>query len=145
MTRLIATGPALILAAVDATIFHVSQEGQALEEQTWGSKNVTRIQHPISMASPLLGRLLGLDMVALALPGGRKDMPRVQSPNYGASQRMVVTPGRESEGYFHMPCGQSGHPLSPHYRDGHRAWASGDPTPFLPGPAVNTLILKPQG
>ena len=136
---------ALILAAVDATIFHVSQEGQALEEQTWGSKNVTRIQHPISMASPLLGRLLGLDMVALALPGGRKDMPRVQSPNYGASQRMVVTPGRESEGYFHMPCGQSGHPLSPHYRDGHRAWASGDPTPFLPGPAVNTLILKPQG
>ena len=54
---------------------------------------------------------------------------------------MAVTPGRESEGYFHMPCGQSGHPLSPHYRDGHEAWASGKPTPFLPGPAVNTLIL----
>ena len=34
-----------------------------------------------------------------------------------------------------MPGGQSGHPLSPHYADGHAAWAKGEPTPFLPGPA----------
>lgn len=62
---------------------------------------------------------------------------------YGASQRMAVSPGREAEGYFHMPCGQSGHPLSPHYRDGHGAWMTGKPTPFLPGAAVHTFRLEP--
>lgn len=137
--------PALILSAVDVTIAQEEQAKEALDRGTWGRKNVTRIQHPMSMASPLLGRLLDLDMLAQPLPGGLKDMPRVQSPTYGASERMVVTPGRESEGYFHMPCGQSGHPFSPHYRDGHAAWANGDPTPFLPGPTVNSLILKPEG
>jgi penicillin amidase len=58
---------------------------------------------------------------------------------------MVVSPGRESQGLFHMPCGQSGHPFSSHYRDGHEAWAIGERTPFLPGPTVDTLILKPGG
>jgi penicillin amidase len=136
---------ALILGAVDATITLAEHDGEALDQRTWGRKNVSNIQHPLSLASPTLGRLLALDMPAQPLPGGRKDMPRVQSPTYGASERMVVAPGRESEGFFHMPCGQSGHPLSPHYRDGHRAWANGEPTPFLPGPTVQTLILKPGG
>jgi penicillin amidase len=133
----------LLLAMIDATLAEALSEGQPLARRTWGEKNVARIQHPISMASPLVGRLLGLNMTAEPLPGGRKDMPRVQSPTYGASQRMVVTPGREAQGYFHLPCGQSGHPLSPHYRDGHEAWSNGKPSPFLPGPAVHTLILKP--
>ncbi|MEI4920825.1 penicillin acylase family protein, partial [Klebsiella pneumoniae] len=53
------------------------------------------------------------------LPGDNRAMPRIQTPRDGASQRMAVSPGREAEGYFHMPTGQSGHPLSPHYRDGH--------------------------
>ena len=42
-----------------------------------------------------------------------------------------------------MPAGQSGHPLSPHYGDGHAAWANGETTPFLPGPAVHVLTLVP--
>jgi len=70
-------------------------------------------------------------------------MPRVQLPWAGASQRMVVSPGREDEGFFHMPGGQCGHFLSPHYRDGHEAWAKGQATPFLPGPPVHTLELVP--
>jgi penicillin amidase len=40
-----------------------------------------------------------------------------------------------------MPAGQSGHLLSPHYRDGHRAWIDGLPTPFEPGPAVSSFTL----
>jgi len=54
---------------------------------------------------------------------------------------MVVSPGREHEGILHMPGGQSGHPLSPHYADQHRAWVDGAPLPFLPGPAVSRLTL----
>lgn len=68
-------------------------------------------------------------------------MPRVQSPGFGASQRMAVSPGREQDGYFHMPGGQCGHPLSPWYGDGHDAWADGIPTPFLPGPDAHRFTL----
>ena len=46
---------------------------------------------------------------------------------------------------MHMPTGQSGHPFSPWYRDGHEDWVAGRPSPFLPGDAVHTLTLVPAG
>jgi penicillin amidase len=106
----------------------------------WGAVNVARIRHPISGALPLLGKFL--DMPAEPLPGDWS-MPRVQSPGFGASERFAVAPGREAEGYFHMPGGQSGHPLSPFFRAGHAAWARGEATPFLPGKAAHELRLSP--
>lgn len=112
----------------------------SLADCRWGAVNVARIRHPISEAVPLLARLL--DMPAEPLPGDWS-MPRVQSPGFGASERFAVSPGRESEGYFHMPGGQSGHPLSPFYRAGHSAWARGEATPFLPGAAAHVLRLSP--
>jgi penicillin amidase len=60
-----------------------------------------------------------------------------------ATLRMAVSPGHEHEGIFHMPAGQSGHFLSPHYRDMQRDWVEGRPTPFLPGRTVETLTLLP--
>ena len=68
-------------------------------------------------AVPLLSRWI--DMPALELPGDAY-MPRVQGLSAGASERLVVSPGREEHAIFHMPTGQSGHPLSPHYADGRR-------------------------
>ena len=44
-------------------------------------------------------------------------------------------PGDEANSVLHMPGGQSGHPLSEFYREGHPAWVHGEATPFLPGPA----------
>ena len=106
----------------------------------WGAVNRARIRHPISEAVPFLGRFL--DMPADPLPGDWST-PRVQSPRFGASERFAVSPGREAEGYFHMPGGQSGHPLSPYYRAGHGAWVRGEAMPFLPGPAERSLTLVP--
>lgn len=131
----------LLLKAVALTRIRLTQEGP-LEQQTWGEWNVSRVQHPLGAAIPLLSQWL--DMPPRSLPGDA-NMPRVQLPWAGASQRMVVSPGREAEGFFHMPGGQSGHPLSPHYGDSHEAWATGSPTPFLPGKAVHTLALIPDG
>jgi len=82
------------------------------------------------------------DTPAQQLPGDSA-MPRVQAPAFGASERFAVSPGREHEGYLHMPGGQSGHPLSPFYRAGHEDWAAGRPTPFLPGETEHTLTLRP--
>ncbi len=107
----------------------------------WGKVNAVRVVHPLSAALPLLSRFL--DMPTVMVAGGRADMPRIQGPDFGASERFSVSPGHENEGYFHMPGGQSGHPLSPFYRAGFAAWARGEPTPFLPGPAAHSLTLEP--
>jgi penicillin amidase len=78
------------------------------------------------------------------LPGDQA-MPRIASPTFGASERMVVSPGHEAEGIIEMPGGQSGHPLSPYWGAGHEAWVRGEPAPFLPGRAEHTLVLKAAG
>ena len=62
----------------------------------------------------------------------------------GASQRMVVAPGREAEGIIHQPGGQSGHPLSPFWGAGHQDWVLGRPSPFLPGTTQHSLMLEPR-
>jgi penicillin amidase len=56
---------------------------------------------------------------------------------------MVVSPGHEEAGIFHMPTGESGHPLSPHYGDMQASWVEGRATPFLPGRTAHTLVLQP--
>ena len=136
-----ATWDALLVAAGDDVIAALAAEGTPLARATWGQQNRMRIRHPFSLAMPAW--LTGwLNLPATALPGDN-DMPRVQGPKHGASMRFVVSPGREAEGIYHMPGGQSGHPLSPYYRAGHTAWEQGEPTPFLPGKTEHTLTLTP--
>ena len=133
----------LMLAALDKELEELTSDGRPLAKQTWGAYNTTRIQHPLSKAVPELGAWL--DMPAEQLPGGSSNLPRIQRPSSGASQRMAVSPGREAEGYMEIPCGQSGHFLSPNYADSHPAWTGGKASSFLPGEAVHTLELKPGG
>jgi penicillin amidase len=131
----------LLLAAADDVLRWAEQQRRPLARLTWGARNTARIQHPFSrFLPPLLARLL--DMPAVPLPGDH-DMPRVQSPSFGASERLVVSPGHEAEGIFEMPGGESGNPLSPFYRAGYEAWVRGEATPFLPGPTVHRLQLRP--
>lgn len=129
---------ALLVDAMQAVIDDHDLENGALP--TWGEANQLAMGHPFSGMLPWLSGQL--DMPAVPLPGDR-DMPRVQRPGFGASQRMVVRPGRESEGIFHMPGGQSGHFLSPWYDAGHRDWVEGRASAFLPGETTHTLTLVP--
>jgi penicillin amidase len=142
-----ASWEALLLSALDRVTGEIAPPGRPFEEGlrdwTWGKYNRARIRHPFSGSLGQAARWLNLDMPDEPLPGDSRAMPRIQSPSAGASQRMAVSPGREAEGYFHMPAGQSGHPLSPHYRDGHDDWVKGRATPFLPGPATQVLELRP--
>jgi penicillin amidase len=78
------------------------------------------------------------------LPGDA-NMPRIQNPIFGAALRLVVSPGHEEGGLFAMPVGQSGHPLSPNYRDSEEPWERGEASALLPGPPVATLTLSPAG
>lgn len=132
---------AFLLNRIDAAIANVTQGGVALKDATWGRANRAAIAHPLARFMP--GPVAAwLSAPADPLPGDSQ-MPRIQTPAFGASERMVVSPGHEATALLHMPGGQSGHPLSPFFLAGHEAWVRGVPTPFLPGPAVHHLVLQP--
>ena len=119
------------------------QRNGGITERNWGEYNAARIKHPLSQKLPAW-IAQWLDMPNDPLPGDH-NMPRVQSPDFGASQRSVVAPGQEEQGYLDMPGGQSGHPLSPYYGSGHANWVNGKPTPFLPGAPERRMKFVPSG
>lgn len=115
-----------------------SGEKQALTKATWGQQNTTEIKHPLSKGVPLIGKWLDMPTKALS---GDSYMPKVQGKTFGASERMVVSPGHEETGIFHMPTSQAGHPWSPYYGKGHSDWEQGIASPFLPGETKYKLTL----
>ncbi|ATQ78330.1 penicillin acylase family protein [Massilia violaceinigra] len=127
------------LEAIDRVIVELAADGMPLSSATWGERNTAAIAHPIAAAVPFVARWLSAppDM----LPGDA-NMPRVSGKNFGQSERMTVSPGKEEQGVFNMPGGQSGHPLSPYFMDGHADWVSGKPTPLLPGAVRHTLTFR---
>jgi len=133
---------ALLADAARQAETELAEKGPDLSQRTWGERNTAAICHPISRALPAFARPW-LCMPADALPGD-SNLPRVQGPSFGASQRMVVSPGHEADGIIHMPGGQSGHPLSPFWGAGHEDWVHGRPSSFLPGKAKYTLLLEPD-
>ena len=94
----------------------------------------------LNRALPWLGGWLNMATDPLS---GDDNMPRAQSPGFGASERFSVSPGDEANGILHMPTGQSGHPMSEFYRRGHDDWVEGRASAFLPGAAQHTLTLLP--
>src|SRR5262249_19026347 len=114
--------------------------GSHVADYTWGAANRANIHHPLAPAVPLLGLLT--DPPDYSLPGD-SDMPRVQRPGFGASERLIVSPSHEEQGLFAMPGGQAGNPLSEYYLKGHEGWAEGRAAPLLPGASKWRLILGP--
>jgi penicillin G amidase len=130
-----------LLASIDGAIETLRQQCTELKDCTWGAANTLQMRHPLSPALPLAAHWL--DMPAAPLSGDSA-MPRVQGTTFGASERLVVSPGREADGYFQMPGGPVDHPLSPFYGAGHDEWVRGQPTRLLPGAAKYVLRLEPQ-
>ncbi len=126
-------------AVLDRILDRVDKSG-GLASYTWGAVNRTGIHHPLAQAVPLLGRLTDPPDMPEA---GDTVIPRVAVPGFGASERLVVSPGHEESGIFEMPVGQAGNPLAPYYGAGERAWVDGTPTPLLPGAVRWTMTLTP--
>ncbi|MGQ5523430.1 penicillin acylase family protein [Chitinimonas sp. PSY-7] len=132
---------AVELAAIDRTIADLTAGGKPLAAANWGERNTARISHPFVKLLPMLGPWLSAP--ADPMPGD-ENMPRVAGPEFGQSERMVVSPGKEEQGILTMPGGQSGHPLSPFFLAGHADWVKGEPAPFLPGKPQYTLTFAPK-
>lgn len=128
---------AFLRAVVERVAAEMAAEGAL--ERPWGEVRPLTVRHPLGGLA-VLGRYL--NMPTVEVPGWAGSV-RAQTASYGASMRMVVSPGQEEEGLLHMPAGQSGHFMSPHYADQHAAWVEGRPTPLLAGPTVSELTLRP--
>jgi penicillin amidase len=132
---------AVQLAAIDDAIAGIENDGTPLSQATWGKRNTTHIVHPMAAALPLGARWLAAPPQPIP---GDSHMPRVAAPDFGQSERLVVSPGREASGVFNMPGGQSGHPLSRDFLGGHDDWTAGRATPLLPGGPAHTLSFLPR-
>ncbi len=130
----------MLLDTIDGLIEDLRGLGD-LGERRWSEFNEVAFRHPLSAAVPFVGRWL--DMPRVDIPGDLYT-PRMMWGSVGASERMIVSPGREEHGIMHMPTGQSGHPLSPFYANSPEAWVKGEATAFLPGEAAHRLTLRPR-
>jgi penicillin amidase len=109
---------------------------------TWGTVNTASFSHPLAAALPLVARTL--NGPSHPQPGYWNAV-RVATPSFGASNRLVVSPGLEDEGTLVTPCGQSGDPQSPHATDLHPSWRDGGTHPLRPGAPVSTIRFAPAG
>ncbi|UVT14311.1 MAG: penicillin acylase family protein [Nitrospira sp.] len=132
-----------LLNAVEQSVRELEAEHPSVSpsELTWGEVNRVKMEHPLGGVLPGLGYILNMPDEPAS---GCGQCIRVMQDGLGASQRLVVSPGHQDEGIHHMPGGQSGHPLSPHYRDQQPYWSNGMPLPFLAGTPVHTLMLVPH-
>ncbi|ATO33511.1 Penicillin acylase 2 [Dickeya dianthicola] len=119
-----------------ATVWRENGEGS----RQWGDVNQSRIAHPLASSLLLLGRLLQVPAQPLS---GDNHVPHVNRPTFGASERLVISPGDEANATLSLPGGQSGNPLSRWWLDGYRRWMSETLTPLLPGAGSSRLELKP--
>lgn len=113
-------------------------EGEGIDLD-WGEVNRSQFIHPFSMS----GSALGSDRLNLPShpQSGHPLAVRVAHPRFGASARMVVSPGREQDAILQTPGGQSGHFLSPYMSNFHEQWRTGEPTDLLPGEPVTIIRL----
>lgn len=127
-----------VLSRTLAALKEEHPEGLSLP---WGEINRASHTHVLASALPEYRDVLNFPSVPLS---GHWSSVRVNTPVHGASMRLVVSPGQEEEALLHMPGGQSGHPWSAHYRDGHSFWIQGNEQRLLPGEAAGSFTLKPQ-
>ena len=118
-----------------------NQYGPKMSDWTWGEVNALQVQHPFSKQLPVLRHLLDMPKYK---GFGDSFMPAVQRPEFGASQRFIVQPGRLEKAVMTVSGGQSEHPLSPYYKTGFEDYAEGKNTPLLPSEIKHEIVFVPK-
>ena len=149
-------GPLHLLAAAyadwDALLYEALAASEKLPQEcvserrdlascTWGRVNAVRVAHPLSGALPLLHGFL--DMPTVQPPGAHHDMPRIQGPDFGASERFSVSPGHEQDAYFHMPGGAKRPSALAVLSRRVRRLGARPPDAAPTGAAAHELVLEP--
>jgi penicillin amidase len=125
--------------------------GASIESWRWGKIHQLQINHAFGR-SKLLRPLLGVGPFGASGDGTtinfgfyRHSNPYAQTA--GPSLRFTVELGTQPSSEFILPTGQSGHPLSQHYRDQTQTWRQGRGINLTFEQTRNTgrhLILRPD-
>lgn len=107
---------------------------------SWGEVNRLDYRHPLG-GLPLLGDLLNMERTPIS--GGAMAL-KAQAPAGGQMLRLVVNPAHPERATLHLPVGQSGHFLSPHYDDFQSSWIAGETRPLVAGPPESSFKLLPN-
>ena len=141
--------------ALRAAYSHAARRlGDSPARWQWGRVRKVTLAHPMGRV-PMLGGIFNLgpfecpgDLNTVHQAGAIGDDP-FGNPGVVPSMRMVLDVGDWDRSLFSLPGGQSGNPLSPHYRDLLPLWLNGTgvPIPWTPNAikaaTVKTLTLKP--
>lgn len=133
----------LIAEALDRAISDLKgRYGSDLSRWRWGDAHSTRAPHRPFSNIPVLRRLFEISVPtpgdAFTVNAGRNDLASDDQPfanRHAASLRAVYDLADLSRSQFIHSTGQSGHPLSPFYRNFAQAWAAVQYLPMSLRPA----------
>ncbi len=144
----VATGAAttcadLIAESLDRALDDLKTRfGSDLARWRWGDAHATRAPHRPFSNIPVLRRLFEVSVPtpgdAFTINVGRSDMGNEADPfgnHHAASLRAIYDLADLNRSQFMHSTGQSGHVLSPHYRDFAAPWAAVDYIPMSMRPA----------
>ncbi|MDX2151267.1 MAG: penicillin acylase family protein [Bryobacteraceae bacterium] len=108
----------------------------------WGRWNQADISHPVVSRIPWIGPRFSIGRVPMS---GASTTVKQTTRRLGPSMRFVADAGDWDRSLLNVTIGESGHPLSPHYKDQWEAYYSGRsfPLPFSNVPAKSTLTIEP--
>jgi penicillin G amidase len=158
-TEPIETCAELAGAALDAALLDLRRRfGDDPETWRWGDAHVARMTHPVFASQPVLGRLFDIEEAtggdSVTVDVGHFNPGNERWPfasTHAATYRAIYDLAQLDASRFVSATGQSGNPLSRHYRDLTRLWATGGSVPigrdrasYRRG-AIGTLRLEASG
>jgi penicillin G amidase len=144
-------------AALEAALADLSARlGDDADRWRWGEAHRARMVHPIFEDLPVLGPLFEIEVAtggdSVTVNVGHfspRDQRRPFASTHAATYRAIYDLADLGRSRFITATGQSGNPLSPHYRDLTALWAAGQGIPiervsasFRQG-AIGVLRLRP--
>jgi penicillin amidase len=141
----------LSAALADAVAMLTPTHGADMTRWRWGDVHVVRFQHALMRFVPVIGPWFGTtretsgDSHTVMRGGVRLAGPAPFENVHGAGYRGAYDLADLENSRFIIAGGQSGHPLSRHYRDMVSLWATGEVIRLPPGPMGETgrISLSP--
>jgi penicillin amidase len=135
-----------LVAAVQETV-DSPRAPKDLSRWIWGNQLPVEVQHPVLGSIPILSHFSG---TGVHLQSGSGTTVKQIGANFGPSERMTVDFSNLDHSTLNIVIGQSGHLLSPHYKDQFAAWYGGATFQFpfsdaaVSAAAEHHLTLQPS-
>jgi penicillin amidase len=118
-------------------------QGDSLAKWRYGRFLEVQITHPIGHQIPIIGKYFDIGSVEMS---GTSTSVKQTTKRVGPSMRMNADLSDWDSSLLNIPIGQSGHPLSRHYKDEWDAYYNGTsfPMQFRKVDVKDTLTLEPD-